>query len=93
MNDLVNDEALVKLQRLDLGVWRISDQIRNVIVSCDEHDFLRGVKESENQSPVMRMSDLVQNLNPKRSLQNDVTAAEAFEGMAGGGTHQTAFIR
>jgi len=93
MDDLVNDEALVKLLMPDLHVGRVADEIGNVVVFCDQHDLPSGVEEPENLTPVMRMTDLVQNPNPKRSLKDDATAAEAFERLAGGGTHQTTFIR
>lgn len=92
MNDLMDDKALVKVERPHLAVWRIFGKSGNVVIFCDEDDFLSGFEEPENQSPMKRMPDLVPNLDPKRSLKKNFTAAEAFNSSAGGGTHQATLV-
>ena len=93
MNDLVNDDALVKLERLKHAVRRISDEIGNTVILCDKNDLPGGVEEAKNQAAMSRMPDLVQHLNPKRPLKSGVTLAEAAKRPAGGRARQTTLVR
>src|SRR5262245_51653255 len=91
MNNLVDDQAPVKVPLWQLGVGCVLDKRRNVRLSGDENSLLLDIEEPEDRS-ADGMADLAHDVHLEGPSQGNAAAPEQLQRVLGRGASEVAFL-
>lgn len=91
VDDLMNDEASIKIMQWKIGIRRVLDQRRDIRFLRDKNSFLLGVEQPKDRA-IEGMSDLAHDVHMKGPAQRNLAATEQSQRLIGCGTRQAAFV-